>query len=50
MGQHYPDGGHAVKFNGKKRYMQTENTATYNFDLTPEHKFTVMGGFAASEI
>lgn len=49
MGQHYPDGGHAVKFNGKKRYVQTENTATYNFDLGEEHKFIVMGGFAASK-
>ncbi|MBP7556969.1 MAG: TonB-dependent receptor [Chitinophagaceae bacterium] len=49
MGQHYPDGGHAVKFNGKKRYMQTENTATYNFDLSNRHKFVVMGGFSASK-
>jgi TonB-linked SusC/RagA family outer membrane protein len=49
MGQHYPDGGHAVKFNGKKRYVQTENTATYLFDLGKQHKFTVMGGFAASK-
>lgn len=49
MGQHYPDGGHAVKFNGKKRYVQTENTATYVFDLADKHIFTVMGGFAASK-
>ncbi|MFT3675279.1 MAG: TonB-dependent receptor [Chitinophagaceae bacterium] len=49
MGQHYPDGGHAVKFNGKKRYMQTENTATYNFELSDRHKFVVMGGFSASK-
>lgn len=49
MGQHYPDGGHAVKFNGKKRYMQTENTATYNFELSDRHRFVVMGGFSASK-
>ncbi|NCT73908.1 MAG: TonB-dependent receptor [Chitinophagaceae bacterium] len=49
MGQHYPDGGHAVKFNGKKRYMQTENTATYNFELSNRHRFVVMGGFSASK-
>lgn len=49
MGQHYPDGGHAVKFNGKKRYMQTENTATYNFELSERHRFVVMGGFSASK-
>lgn len=49
MGQHYPDGGHAVKFNGKKRYMQTENTATYNFELNDRHRFVVMGGFSASK-
>lgn len=49
MGQHYPDGGHASKFNGKKRYMQTENTATYQFDINRIHKFTAMAGFSASK-
>lgn len=49
MGQHYPDGGHAVKFNGKKRYMQTENTATYNLNLHNLHKFTFLAGFSASK-
>jgi TonB-linked SusC/RagA family outer membrane protein len=49
MGQHYPDGGHATKFNGKKRYMQTENTATYQFDINHIHKFTAMAGFSASK-
>lgn len=49
MGQHYPEGGHAVKFNGKKRYMQTENTATYNFQLENRHKFVVLAGFSASK-
>ncbi len=49
MGQHYPDGGHATKFNGKKRYMQSENTATYQFNINRVHRFTVLGGFSASK-
>lgn len=49
MGQHYAAGGHATKFNGKKRFMQTENTATYTYHAR-QHKLSVMGGFAASKI
>lgn len=49
MGQHYTAGGHANKFSGKKRYLQTENTATYNFDLNNKHRFIVLAGFSASK-
>ncbi len=49
MGQHYVDGGRATKFNGKKTYIQTENTATYTYNAL-QHKVTAMGGFAASRI
>lgn len=48
MGQHYAAGGHATKFAGKKRYLQTENTATYTFQFG-EHKLSAMGGFSASK-
>jgi len=48
MGQHYPDGGHAVKFAGKKRYLQTENTATYSME-SGAHRFQTMLGFSASK-
>ena len=33
MGQHYTAGGHANVMSNKKRYWQTENTATYSFDI-----------------
>jgi len=48
MGQHYTAGGHASKFAGKKRYLQTENTATYTFEAN-RHKLVAMGGFSASK-
>lgn len=49
MGQHYTEGGRAVVMTNKKKHWQTENTATYNFDLDDKtHIFTIMGGFSAS--
>lgn len=47
MGQHYPEGGHAVKFAGKKRYLQTENTATYSME-SGANRFQAMLGFSAA--
>lgn len=47
MGQHYPDGGHATKFAGKKRYLQTENMATHTME-SGVHRLQSMFGFAAS--
>ena len=49
MGQHYTAGGHANVMSNKKRYWQTENTATYSFDIQKDHMFSVMGGFSASK-
>ena len=49
MGQHYTEGGHANVMTNKKKYWQTENTATYTFDLNELHKFSAMGGFSASK-
>ncbi|MDL2213729.1 TonB-dependent receptor [Bacteroides sp. OttesenSCG-928-J23] len=49
MGQHYTEGGHASVMQNKKKYWQTENTATYLFDLNDDHKFTAMAGFSASK-
>lgn len=49
MGQHYTEGGHANIMANKKRYVQTENTATYTFDLNEKNAFSVMGGFSASK-
>ena len=48
MGQHYTAGGHANVMSNKKRYWQTENTATYSFDINKEHQFSAMAGFSAS--
>lgn len=48
MGQHYTEGGHANVMANKKKYWQTENTATYNYDLGTKHKFEAMAGFSAS--
>lgn len=48
MGQHYTEGGHANVMANKKKYWQTENTATYNYDLGTKHKFEMMAGFSAS--
>lgn len=48
MGQHYTAGGHATKFNGKKRYLQTENTATYTYNVN-KNKVVLLGGFSASQ-
>ncbi|MCC8154451.1 MAG: TonB-dependent receptor, partial [Tannerellaceae bacterium] len=48
MGQHYTEGGHASVMSNKKRYWQTENTATYAFDLNKVHMFSAMAGFSAS--
>lgn len=50
MGQHYTEGGHANVMANKKKYWQTENTATYNFDLNEKHKFGAMVGFSASQV
>lgn len=50
MGQHYPEGGHANVMANKRKYWQTENTATYNFALKEKHKFETMLGFSASEV
>ncbi len=50
MGQHYTEGGHANVMANKKKYWQTENTATYNFDLSEKHKFGAMVGFSASQV
>ena len=47
MGQHYTKDGHANIMSNKKRYWQTENTATYNLKHL-EHKLTILGGFSAS--
>lgn len=49
MGQHYNKDGHARIMSNKRRYWQSENTATYDF-VAGRHKFTVMGGFSASKI
>lgn len=48
MGQHYTAGGHANVMSNKKRYWQTENTATYSFDINKEHQLSAMAGFSAS--
>ena len=48
MGQHYTAGGHANVMSNKKRYWQTENTATYSFDINKIHQFSAMEGFSAS--
>lgn len=48
MGQHYTAGGHANVMTNKKRYWQTENTATYSFDINKDHMFSAMAGFSAS--
>lgn len=48
MGQHYTAGGHANVMSNKKRYWQTENTATYSFDINKSHMFSAMAGFSAS--
>lgn len=48
MGQHYTVGGHANIMSNKKRYWQTENTATYLFDINKLHQFSAMVGFSAS--
>ena len=39
MGQHYTAGGHANVMSNKKRYWQTENTATYSFDINKNINF-----------
>lgn len=49
MGQHYTEGGHANVMSNKKKYWQTENTATYTFDLNKKHMFSAMAGFSASK-
>jgi TonB-linked SusC/RagA family outer membrane protein len=48
MGQHYTEGGHANVMSNKKKYWQTENTVSYNFNINNVHKFDAMGGFSAS--
>lgn len=48
MGQHYTEGGHAKVTSSKKRYWQTENTATYDLNINDKHKLTVLAGFSAS--
>lgn len=48
MGQHYTEGGHANVMSNKKRYWQTENTATYLFEPNRVHRFSAMAGFSAS--
>ncbi|MFA6592568.1 MAG: TonB-dependent receptor [Bacteroidales bacterium] len=47
MGQHYAKDGHATIFSSMSKFIQTENTATYNMAIN-DHKLTIMGGFSAS--
>lgn len=49
MGQHYNKDGHARIMSDKRRFWQTENTATYDLALN-KHKLTAMAGFSASKI
>lgn len=49
MGQHYPDGGHATKFNGKRMYIQSENTFNYRYQLEA-HRFDAMVGASVSRV
>lgn len=48
MGQHYPKDGRASTMSNFNRFMQTENTISYNLDMNG-HKFGIMGGFSASK-
>lgn len=48
MGQHYAADGHAWITSSFDRYLQTENTITYNLNLN-RHMFSIMGGFSASK-
>lgn len=49
MGQHYNKDGHARVMSNKRRFWQTENTATYDL-VAGRHKLTAMAGFSASKI
>lgn len=48
MGQHYAADGHASIMSNLTKFVQTENTITYNLNLN-RNKVTFMAGFSASK-